>query len=401
MKKTIYLIFIFLFIQGVIHNIGHPVTPAFVRSLEIPDYMFGVFFAMMALGLMVGGPFWGILSDHGRRKFYIVLGLIIYGIGQFLFAYINNTYLMVFFRFISGFGVVSTITIMISQIIEFSEINKRAKNLAYAAALQTLGASLGYFLGGILGTSGFFQTFFGTSDFRIVFLIQVILNTLYILLIVLTLKDHQLSDIKQNKVKFRESMKEILKMDKSLFLFMLSLTFMTIGSINVSKYLDVYFDELGYTPQQLGTFVMTTGFVSLFASIFLVPIFAKVKKQLFLISFIHILSAIIIFFVFRSENFLLFVYTIFMFYVIFKTIYIPLEQNYIALEVKDSKYGKMMGVRQSFLSFGMVIGPLIGGFLFDTSPILVFDFSGYMFIFGVILLIFVFLLKKKNSIENK
>jgi DHA1 family multidrug resistance protein-like MFS transporter len=397
MKKTIYLIFIFLFIQGVIHNIGHPVTPAFVRSLEIPDYMFGVFFAMMALGLMIGGPIWGILSDYGKRKLYIILGLVIYGIGQLLFAYSNNMYLMVLYRFIAGFGVVSTITIMISQIIEFSDLNKRAKNLAYAAALQTLGASLGYFLGGILGTSGFFQTFFNTSDYRNVFLIQVILNTIYILLILITFKDHQTTSIKQNKVKFSESVKEIFKMDKSLLIFMFSLTFMTIGSINVSKYLDVYFDELNYTPQQLGTFVMTTGFVSLFASIFLVPIFAKVKKQLLLISVIHILSAIILFYVFRSENFLFFVYTIFMFYVIFKTIYIPLEQNYIALEVKNSKYGKMMGVRLSFLSFGMVVGPLIGGFLYDKSPILLFDFSSYMFIFGVFLLFVVYILKKKKT----
>ena len=68
MRKSIYIIIFFFFIQGIIHNIGHPVTPAFVRGLEIPDYMFGVFFAAMSLGLMIGSPLWGILADRGRRK---------------------------------------------------------------------------------------------------------------------------------------------------------------------------------------------------------------------------------------------------------------------------------------------------------------------------------------------
>ena len=53
MKKAVISIIILYFIQGIIHNLGHPVTPAFVRSLEIPDYMFGFFYATMSFGLMV------------------------------------------------------------------------------------------------------------------------------------------------------------------------------------------------------------------------------------------------------------------------------------------------------------------------------------------------------------
>lgn len=36
---------------------GHPVTPSLVESLGIANYMFGVFFATMSFGLMLGGPF--------------------------------------------------------------------------------------------------------------------------------------------------------------------------------------------------------------------------------------------------------------------------------------------------------------------------------------------------------
>ncbi len=110
--KRIRLVIIFYFTQGIIHNLGHPITPAFVRSLGIPDFMFGVFFATMSFGLMIGGPLWGALGDKGKKKRYIVIGLLMYSLGQFFFGFVGNQYWMVFFRFFSGFGVVATITYM-------------------------------------------------------------------------------------------------------------------------------------------------------------------------------------------------------------------------------------------------------------------------------------------------
>lgn len=398
MKKTIYLIITFTFTQGVIHNLGHPVTPAFVRSLGIEDFMFGVFFATMSFGLMLGGPIWGVLSDQGKKKIYIVIGLLIYSIGQLGFGYANNQVLMVFFRFLSGFGVVSSLTLFTSHIIEISQMDQRAKHLAYMAASFTLGSSLGYFVGGFIATNVAVSQFLGTSDYKVMFLYQAILNTVYVGVIVLLFKDLHAHKVFDKKPSVIEGLKNISKIPTRLTLFFISLTLMTIGFINVSKYLDVYFDELGYNPQELGTFVMATGLVSLFSSIFFVPLFAKLKKQLWVIAVIQTLSAMIIFYVFRANAFIIIMYTVFMIYVMFKTIYQPLEQNYIATFAQQGSYGGIMGLRQSFVSIGMVIGPLMGGFLYEIRPLLLFDFSAISILLGVLLLIVVHLsaLKEKK-----
>ncbi|MFA7075082.1 MAG: MFS transporter [Candidatus Izemoplasmatales bacterium] len=92
MKKTVIYIIILYFVHGVINNLGHPITPAFVRGLEIPNYMFGFFYATMSFGLMIAAPIWGIIADRGKKRFVMVLGLIIYSIGQFGFAYSGNMY---------------------------------------------------------------------------------------------------------------------------------------------------------------------------------------------------------------------------------------------------------------------------------------------------------------------
>jgi DHA1 family multidrug resistance protein-like MFS transporter len=395
-RKTI-LIITYLFIQGIIHNLGHPVTPSLVNALEIKDYMFGLFFAAMSFGLMVGAPIWGILSDRGKRTLWITLGLTFYSVGQLGFGYIENPYLMIVFRLFAGFGVVSAITIYTAMIVEQTPVNERAKILALLAASSTLGASLGYYIGGFLATNPWAIRIFGTDNLSVVFLIQSLLNIAYTLFIILTLKDNEVKLYEQRKVSMIQGLKSIGKIDIRLLLFLISVTLINMASTNLSKYIDVYFLDLGYSESDLGTYVMLTGFVSLFASIFLVRLANKVKKQLLLIQIMQVLSALIVFYVFRSYRFMTMMYSFYLIYVVFKTLYVPLEQSYIAKEAKQGQYGSIMGLRQSFVSLGMVLGPVLGGFLYDRSPLLHFDFNGALFLVAVLILGLVKILEKKEK----
>lgn len=400
MKKTIYVIILLFFIQGIIHNMGHPITPAFVRSLDIPDYMFGIYFSAMSLGLMFGAPLWGILGDRGNQKFYIVLGLMFYTVGQFFFGYSGNATWMVIARLFSGFGVVSATTLFTARLIEVTSPKDRARYFAYVAASTTLGGSIGYWFGGFITTHESMIQLLGTDDYRRVFLIQPILNIVLIFLIIILLDESKTTIRSSKQISIIQGFKEITKIDKSLLMFMISMTFMTIGATNLSKFIDIYFFDLNYTPQDLGTFVMATGIVSLFASIFIVPFAARVKKQILFISIMHIAAALIVFLVFRSNQFLLAIYTVYMIYVIFRTIYVPLEQSYIATYAKEGQYGGMMGLRQSFVSIGMVIGPIVGGVLYNITPIAQFDFNAIMFLLGVILLGVSYAYKPKRGIKD-
>lgn len=396
MKKSIPLILLFYFAQGIIHNLGHPVTPAFVRSQSIPDYFFGVFFAAMSFGMVIGSPIWGMLSDQGKKKRYILIGLTLYSIGQLGFGYAFHPGWMIVFRFISGFGVSSSITLFTTEVIQQSDPTNRAKHLAYLGATVTLGASIGYWLGGFLGTNAWIISWLGTNQLERIFLIQGISNMLYVGWIAWKFKEQSQAAI-TTKQRYFPSFKSLFHVDWSLFFFFLALVSMTIGSINLSKYIDVYFDELGYTPQDLGTFVMVTGIVSLLTSLFLVKWVSSWKRQMTFLSFIHVSSAVIVFIVFRSASFLLTIYTIYMLYMVLRTLHQPLEQNYIAANVSPHQYGITMGLRQSFVSIGMVIGPLIGGFLYERNPLFLFDSSAWVFLIGILFLSLSYVSKKRRS----
>lgn len=397
MKKDKFLIIIFFLVQNTIHNMGHPVTPEFVKSLGIPDYMFGVFFAMMSLGLVIGGPLWGALGDRGKKKIYIVIGLTLYSIGQFGFGYSNNQYLMVVFRLISGFGVVAAITLLTTHLIEMTDKAERAKYLALIGAAVTLGASLGYYLGGFIAENSFTQALFNITNKREIFLIQSLLNFGYIGFILVAFKERECKFPRQAKVSLFKSLKSVGKIDYRLLLFLIALVFISIGQININKFIDVYFYDQGYDSLELGTFKMVIGVVALLTSIFLVPFFARIRRQIGLMIIIQLLSAIIVFYTFRSNDFIRVVYSVFMIFILLKAIFTPLEQNYISLHAKEGEYGRAMGTRQSFISIGFVIGPLAGGFLYEKSPTLLFDASAISFLIGFAILILISFLNKRDS----
>jgi len=379
LKAKGYSIFIIItlsyyLLQGIIHNFAHPITPTYVNDLGLPGFMFGFFFAAMSLGMLIGAPIWGILGDRGSKKLFIVIGLLIYSAGQFLFVVFENPIVMTFARFISGFGVSAYLTLMLSHLISIVALDKRTKFISFSVAMFALGTTIGYQIGGIMGD----------YFIREVFIVQAVFNAFLVLYIALSMKETTRNVVTQRS--FLQNFKDAAKLDRSLLLFLFALTLATISASTLSKYFDVYMIDLGYSPRQLGTFIMVTGFVGLFTNFVLVPRLSKLNIDLKIMQAIQIFSAIIVFIVFRSQYFFIMLYSVFLLYYVMKNAFQPFEQNYISLNAPKEKYGTIMGVRHSFFSTGMVLGPLISGFLYDYNPTLVFDVAAGMFILSFVLL---------------
>ncbi len=386
MKKALILTLSYYFIQGLIHNLGHVITPRYVDVMGIPSFMFGFFFSAMSLGLLVGAPIWGILGDSRSKKPFIVLGLLGYSLGQVLFVSTTNLVWMTFFRFLSGFSVSASVTLFLAHVISLAPKEERTKYLSISAALIALGTTFGYRIGGFLG-SFYLQE---------VFYIQAITNSIYALFVFLTMKEFKTSVVTKRST-FFTSLKDATKMDKSLLAFLFALTLATMSATILTKYLDVYFTiDLGYSTNELGIFVFITGLVGIFTNFVIVPMISKLKKDFMFMKWIQLISAIIVFIVFRSEAILLALYTGYMAYIVLKSIYQPLEQNYISLNAEDNRYSTIMGVRQTFFALGMIIGPLVAGFIYDYSPRMIFDLSAMLFVIAFGLMIF-----SQNALSKK
>ncbi len=296
---------------------------------------------------------------------------------------------MTFFRFFSGFSVSATMTLMLAHVIQVASVKERTKYLSISAAFFALGTTFGYQIGGWLGDIFILEVFY----------IQAVTNLLYALFVFVTFKEI-VSTKMHHQSSFLNGFKDAAKLDKPLLIFLLALTLATTAATNVQRYLDAYVTiDLGRSTSALGSLVLVTGLVGIFTNFVIVPMITKLKKDFAFMTWLQVVSAVVIFFVFRSEQIIVALYTGYMFYIVLKSIYQPLEQNYISLNAKDDRYSSIMGVRQAFFALGMVLGPLMAGFLYDINPILVFDISAAMFLVAFVLLVLTKKAMKKQGLR--
>lgn len=392
--KTV-LFFVLFFFHSICINLVHPVTTTYVNSLNLPDYYFGFFFSLMSLGQVVGAIIFGFLSDKIGRKWLIALGIIGYGLAQLGFGFIN-TYpiLILLFRVIAGIFVSAPNTLFVSMCLDISTNEKKVKYLSLLSFASIMGASLGYEIGGSL------YNYLSLSISQI-FLFQFGLCLLTSLLFGLFMKDMKTQSVATSNNK-KASFKNLFSLNSMVYLLLFGLLILTIGQILISKYLDTYIIHIGYEPATLGHYVLLTGIVGAISNLLIIPLIKKIKNKYFiyiLISFV-LISSILTFITFSSQdNIMAFLLSTHLIYCICKSTITPLEQNELSKYSTIEDNGKIMGARQTMLSIGNVVGPLLGSLLYSKGNPFVFIVSGFIILASfVIYLTYYLLIKRRKSV---
>ena len=96
---------------------------------------------------------------------------------------------------------------------------------------------------------------------------------------------------------------------------------------------------------------------------------------------------------------MIFLYTTHMIYCVFKSIITPLEQNELSTYSNSNSNGKLMGIRQTLLSIGNVVGPLLGSLIYSEGNPLVFIISGFIIFLSFIIYLIYYLTKKRKVVQ--
>ena len=393
-NKTI-LFFILFFLHSICINFVHPITTTYVTNLNLPDYYFGFFYSLMSLGQVLGAFIFGYLSDKIGRKWLIVLGIIGYGISQLGFGFIN-TYppLILLFRVIAGIFVSAPNTLFVSMCLDISTTDKKVKYLSLLNSVSLIGASCGYEIGGSL---------YNYCNFSIsqIFISQFILSIITSLVFSLFMKDNK-KNVEQQSFK-KVSFKNLLSLNSVSAILLVGLLILTIGQILINKYLDTYIIHIGYEPATLGHYVLLTGIIGALSNLLIIPLIKKIKNKnlLFVLLSLILLSSVLTFITFSfKENIMIFLLSTHLIYCICKSTITPLEQNELSKHVSNENNGKIMGARQTMLSIGNVVGPLLGSIIYTKGNPLIFIISGCIILFSLIIYIIYFLLLKRNKTKN-
>ena len=113
-----------------------------------------------------------------------------------------------------------------------------------------------------------------------------------------------------------------------------------------------------------------------------------------------LLSAILTFITFSSkDNIMIFLLSTHLIYTICKSTITPLKQNELSKHSTGSDNGKIMGARQTMLSIGNVLGPLLGSALYTKGNPLIFTISAFIILASLAIYIFYFFLSNRKQIQ--
>lgn len=378
MKKNV-IILLFAVLTGIGANLAHPVTPLYIRQLNIEPYMFGLFFTAMNLGIFIMSPFWGNLGDLIKRKYIVLIGLAGYGIAQGFFAYFSNEYLILIARFFAGFFYAAIMTSLLAYLQEDTDFKNKRTLISVFLALNVLGGSLGYLIGGLLGNV--FE-----NNVKTVIYIQMLFSVgLSLLTVFLDTKVNK--EVKEKKNVFKQ-MSQIRFLSKPLVLLLIITALINLAQTNFSKYLDLYITDLGFKSSDLGSFVFVTGLVTIVVTLLLVPYILRRLNPVWVMVVSTFIGGIFTFLTFslNQSYILIWLYSLYMVYVAAKAIYDPALVNHLA-DYKEVSAGMLMGLRQSALSLGAIVGPLIAGFLYGYIGVYLFyGLAGILILMALLLM---------------
>ncbi len=371
-------------------NILHPVTTVYVRELELDSAFFGFFYSAMSLGQAIGALLWGFLSDKKGRKPWMIIGVVGYALSQLGFGFLNEfPIVIVLFRFLSGFFASAPIALFLSVVIDESEPASRTESLSFFAGTALLGGSIGYEVGGLLHT-------YGGLSIETLFLVQSGFGIVLALLLLFLLPETRKAPAVEPA---KEEPRERKGIRVSMIVFLAFLLFLTMGQVNLSKYSDTIVIDRGYSTATLGHYVFITGVLGFFANLFLIPLLKKgkrVRHEMLLGLFVLLSVGLTLVTYNVPADLLIMLYTSNLAYAMIKTMITPLEQAHIAKRAKERNYGTIMGLRQSVISIGNVVGPLVGSAIYVTGSATIMNVSAGFLAAGLVVLLASFALEKKE-----
>ena len=371
----------FLFFNFIImatFNLAHPVTPRMIQELQMPDAMFGVFFALMSIGSFIMAPIWGSLSDFKGRRRFLLFGVFGYGITQLGFGLSTTIPVILFFRLLGGAISTSYVTVIMAVIADVSRQSNRAKALAYLAATTSMGAAVGSLLGGIIG-----QTHYQIPFLTQFILCLIICVTLYFFTAeTLSTKKETPFVLSLNHLKFKRQSYDVTTLLGSMIL---TVTLLSITTTAYSSTISYYVESILQLPTQVnGIFLsfapISAVFVNFFVSPFIASRYNELKSLIVIVSIVGILLL---------GWSLLSGALSFVMLLLFIAI-IPLAQpiyQAIITKLAHNNAGEVLGLQSSARSLGMILGSLLSGYIFNLNPKLPFLMGGITALVAALLLI--------------
>ncbi|WP_299511174.1 multidrug efflux MFS transporter NorA [uncultured Rummeliibacillus sp.] len=391
MVLTILLGNLFIAFLGI--GLVIPILPTIMNEFKISGSVVGYLTAAFALTQLIVSPFAGKAADRFGRKIMIVLGLFIFALSELLFAVGQSIEVLFLSRIlggISGAFIMPAVTAFIADITTFET---RSKALGYMSAAISTGFIIGPGIGGFLAE-------FGT---RIPFFAAAILGCVAGFLSLVALKE-PIRQQNVNESTETEKTNSLRKLLMPIFLIPFSLIFISsFGLASFESFFSLFVDKkFNFTPSDIAIAITGGGIMGAIVQLLLFDRLTRKIGEINVTRYSLIFSVILVFLVTVVNGYLSIMLVSFFAFVGFDLIR-PALTTYLSKIAGDDQ-GFVGGLNSMFTSLANVIGPIIGGLLYDVNINYPYYFATVLLIIGSITALVWRDSKKmmnKNSTPNK
>jgi len=335
-----------------------PIFPFYIEHFGGGGKELGLLVAVAALTELVFGPVWGSLSDRVGRKPILMLGMLGYGLSSLLFGLATELWMLYAARALSGVLSAATASTAMAYIGDSTSDEDRGGGMGFLGAAGGLGLILGPGFGGWLGAFSIATPFFAAAGISLVTMLLI----LFLLPESLPAQARQPGDRKIKTMRLGELWRALFS-PIGILLFMAFLA--SFGLANFEAVFGLYaLEKFSYGPERVGVILAVVGLVSTVGKVFTGALTRRwgdasvIKTSLFAgsIGFLVLLLANTYPTILLATGF----------FVLSKTF---LRPSVLSLTSQRATIGQgaAMGLSNSFMSLGRIIGPLWAGFAFDVN----------------------------------
>lgn len=381
--KTIILFTVFLDVLGI--GLIIPVLPFYVESFNVSGIVITSLFAVFALFSFFSSPVLGMLSDKFGRRPVLLISLASSAIGWMVFAFSHTIFGLFLGRIIDG-SAAGNISTAQSYLIDISKDKKeQTKNLGLIGAVFGIGFIIGPLVGGTLSSISMKLPF-------IVVGIMATINTILAYFFLPETNHHR----NTNKISLNPFLPIIkaFKNKKVLPLYLAWLLFGIAVSLNQSIFALYIARVFSWTVIASGLLMALTGvIISINQAFMLKNVWLKYFKESFLMIWMLIPFAIGYLIMAMQFKFA-FLFGLIVTAFGHSVMRVVMTSQIIGFSNKNEQ-GEMMGILASIMSLSMILGPVLGGAVYEIGPSLPFILAGI-----ILFITFIFVYKTYKNVKQ-
>lgn len=351
----VWMLAISLSILQVGFGIITPIFPFYIDELGVGGFELGVLAASFAATrILLASPLGGS-SDRFGRKPILVIALFGFAIANFIYAAAQDIYVMIGARALEGAVSAGFFPAANAFVSDMTTPENRGAAMGYISMGNMIGFLLGPTLGGVLAQ------YLGT---RIPFVVAgfVTLATLVILYLIVKEPERRFLSRKE-KVPIRDALGQQKRPYAVLALTMYANMF-ALGILEVAFLLDAV-QRLDIQPIEIGAFFGVLGIITIIGNIGFGKLSDRIGRK-WLITVGSFIAAVSLY-LFMTVNDLMGLVAVGIILGIAMSMRGPTIQALIADLTDPRAYGSVMGVFGAVSNAAYVVGPVLGGRLYDDT----------------------------------